>query len=133
VARIFEPAESDTRSLEARVDAGRKTIFFAHHADYAAATVADHPATAWASFRVAPHYLLDTRLMIAWATAFAERGDLDHARAIAQRLREFRKEDAAEFYAPCDRQPPAQPAPWQCGVPSREVDWREFRDPALFR
>lgn len=133
VAEVFEPSEKDTRSLQERIDAGRKTVFFAHHADYAAATVADHPSSAWESFRVAPHYLLDTRLMIAWATALEERGDRDRASYIAARLREFRKDDAAEFFAPCAQQPLPSPPPFQCVEPSRPVDWHEFRDPAWFR
>jgi O-antigen ligase len=132
VSRIFEPA-GDERPLPERIADGRKSIFFGHHADYAAVTVAEHPSTAWQSFATAPHYLLDTRLMIAWATAFAERGDLDRARYVAQRLREFKKEDAAEFFAPCSQQPPPVPLPFQCEQPTRAIDWREFRDPALYR
>ncbi|MED5620675.1 PglL family O-oligosaccharyltransferase [Ideonella sp. BN130291] len=133
VSHIFEPVPGDERPLAERIEAGRKSLLFGHHADYAAVTVAEHPSTAWASFATAPHYLLDTRLMIAWATAFAERGDLDRARYIAQRLREFKKEDAAEFFAPCMQQPAPTPLPFQCEQPTRPIDWREFRDPALYR
>ncbi len=132
VSRIFEPG-SDSRPLGERIEQGRRTVFFAYHADYAAVTVAERPSEAWPSFATAPHYLLDTRLMMAWATAFAERGDLDRARYIAQRLKEFNKPDAAEFFAPCDRQPAPKPLPFQCEAPQRKVDWREFRDPALYR
>jgi len=39
-------------------------VFFAHQADYAAVTTTDHPAEVMASFRVAPHNLLDARLMM---------------------------------------------------------------------
>jgi hypothetical protein len=69
--------------------------------------------------------------MIAWAQAFAGRGDLDRARHIAQRLREFHRPESDEFFAACGDQPAATTAlPWQCSPPSRPVDWREFRDPA---
>ena len=132
VSRIFEPA-GEERPLPERIADGRRSVFFGHHADYAAVTVTEHPSTAWPSFRTAPHYLLDTRLMIAWATAFAERGDLDRARYLAQRLREFMKPEADEFFAPCSEQPAPQPLPFQCELPARAVDWREFRDPALYR
>jgi O-antigen ligase len=132
VSRIFEPGD-DTLPLEQRIAQGRQTLFFAHHADYAAVTVADRPADEWPAFRVATHYLLDTRLMIAWATAFAERGQIDRARYIAARLREFDKPEAAEFFAPCAHPQPGQPLPFQCEPPQQPHDWREFRDPRLYR
>jgi O-antigen ligase len=133
VSRIFEPG-NDKRPLEARIAEGERSVFFGHHAYYADATVADPPQDAWPAFAVAPHYLLDTRLMTAWAQAFAGRGDLDRARHIAQRLREFHRPESDEFFAPCSAQPAATtPLPWQCSPPSRRVDWREFRDPALWR
>lgn len=124
VAAIFDPAE-DARPLEQRIAEGQRSVFFAHHADYAAATVAEHPSEAWSAFGRAPYYLLDTRLMMAWAKAFAERGDLDRARHIAARLREFRNPQAEEFFAPCKHEA-VQPRPWQCEPPSRTMDWRDF-------
>lgn len=130
VSRIFEPA-GDNRPLEQRIAQGERSIFFGHHAYYAEATVVDPPQGAWPAFAVATHYLLDTRLMMAWAQAFAGRGDLDRARHIAQRLREFHRPEASEFFAPCSEA--RMPRPWQCDPPSRTVDWHEFRDPALWR
>lgn len=133
VSRIFDPG-TDDRSLAARIADGQKTLFYSYHADYAAVTVADRPSTEWPAFAGATHYLLDTRLLMAWATAFAERGDLDHARYLAQRLKEFKKPEAAEFFAPCDKPTePNEAKPFQCEPPSRAIDWREFRDPALYR
>jgi len=127
IARIFEPG-STTTSLEQRIIRGQRSILFAHHADYAAATTAETPSDAWNAFKRAPHYLLDTRLMMAWAHALAENGDLDRARHIAQRLREFRNPASEEFFAPCQRLVAATPLPFQCSPPSRAVDWREFRE-----
>jgi hypothetical protein len=132
VSRIFEPGDDD-RPLSERIAEGQKTLFYAHHADYAAVTVAEHPADEWKSFQVATHYLLDTRLMIAWATAFAERGDVDRARYIAARLREFNKPEADQFFAPCQHPEAGKPLPFQCEAPQHAHDWREFRDPALYR
>lgn len=132
VSRIFEPG-TDTRPLSVRIAEGQRSIFFGHHAHYAAATVAENPAEAWDAFRVAPHFLLDTRLMIAWADAFAARGDLDRARHIAARLREFRRPESKEYFAACDAPVvPGASKPYQCEPPSRVIDWREFRDPALW-
>ena len=63
------------------------------------------------AFDRAPHYLLDTRLMMAWSRSLAERGQLDAARFVAARLREFRKADAETFFDAC----PLGPAPVQAG------------------
>ncbi len=118
VSSIFEAEHS--KSLEARIETGRRSLFFAHHADYARATVAEHPGEAMDSIDVAKHHLLDTRLMIAWARAYAERGDLDRARHIAARLREFRNPASKAFFAECAQAAQsAQPAPFQCEAPSR--------------
>ena len=73
-----------------RIAAGQRSWLFAHHADYAAVTTDDASRPPTPAFARAPHYLLDTRLMIAWAQALARAGELDKARHLAQRLREFR-------------------------------------------
>lgn len=123
VVQIFEP-DDDAPSLAQRIADGRNSLLFAHHADYAAATTADDPASVAGAFRRAPHYLLDTRLMIAWSKALAAQGDMDGARHMAQRLREFRNPGDEEFFAPCKEAPPH---PFQCQPPNRVIDWREFR------
>ncbi len=127
VSRIFEPGE-DAAPLAQRIRDGQRTLWFAHHADYAAITTIEHPSEAWDAFRRAPHYLLDTRLMMAWAKAFAERGDLERARHIAQRLREFHNPQSDEFFAACDDLEAAQERPFQCDPPSKAMDWRDFRN-----
>ena len=126
VVVIFAPP-ADAAPLAERIASGQRSVFFAHHADYAAATTAEHPSDAMPSFRVATHYLLDTRLMMAWATALHETGDDERARHIAQRLREFRNEDSKPFFEPCDAPKPAEPLPFQCTPPSRAMDYRDFR------
>lgn len=127
VTKIFS-AGDDTTPLSYRIAEGQKSIFFAHHADYAAATVATHPSTAWTAFRRAPHLLLDTRLMMAWAKAYAEKGDVERARYIADRLREFRNPDSAEFFAECDKPRPAgMPEPFQCKPATRQFTYEDFK------
>jgi O-antigen ligase len=123
VVVIFAPPENPA-PLAARIAEGQRSWWFSHHADYAAATTAAHPSEALPAFAAATHYLLDTRLMIAWARAFDERGDRERALHLADRLREFHNPDAEEFFAPCrEPQPPAFP----CGAPARRFDWRDFR------
>ncbi len=139
VAAIFT-AEEGAAPLDQRIRSGQRSVLFAHHADYAAATSgvpSAHPAR---DFDRATHYLLDTRLMIAWSRSLAERGQLDAARFIAERLREFRKTDAETFFDAC----PAGPAPalstsaavaastasaaetFPCERPVRAPGWRDL-------
>ncbi len=123
VVPIFEAGGGTT--LEQRIEQGRNSVLFSHHADYAAATTVSTPAQRFASFSTATHNLLDTRLMMAWAKAYAERGDVERAKHLAQRLREFHNEDSAEFFAVCEEE--SEPLPFQCSKPAREMDYRDFR------
>ena len=125
VVAIFS-AEAGDAPLEQRIADGQRSVFFAHHADYAAVTsgvAVDNPAHA---FDRATHYLLDTRLMTAWAQALAARGEMDEARYVAARLREFRKTDAGDFFAACAVavSAPAPALPFQCGLPARAPGWQ---------
>ncbi len=122
VVVIYAPGEN-AGPLEARIARGQRSVLFAHHADYAAATSAEPlPGTPMA-FRRAPHYLMDTRLMVAWARYLAENGQPDRARVLAARLREFRNPDSAEFFSPCEI---GDQAAFQCQAPLSPHPWREF-------
>jgi len=129
VAEIFA-SRAGAAPLEQRIASGKRSVFFAHHAHYAAATVSDTPGQEMASFDAATHHLLDTRLMMAWAQAFAEVGDLERARYLAERLREFRNPASADFFAECDRAReaglPVAQWPFQCQPPSRALSWQDF-------
>lgn len=122
VVVIYAPSQ-DAGPLDERIEAGRASLLFAHHADYALVTTDSDSDVA--DFARATHYLLDARLMIAWARAYAEAGDLDRARWIAARLREFRNEQAADFYAECDGAP--NPRPFQCDPPVGRYGPGDFR------
>lgn len=121
---IFSPDAAG--SLESRIARGQRSVLFAHHADYAAATTGIGGGRL-EPFERATHFLLDTRLMIAWAKALADAGEVDAARYLAERLREFRNPNADEFFAPC-QDAPAEPAtaPFQCQPPQRPHAWHEF-------
>ncbi|MDE2369832.1 MAG: O-antigen ligase C-terminal domain-containing protein [Burkholderiales bacterium] len=131
VTLIFDESAGAT-PLEARIASGQRSLFFGHHADYAAVTTGVKIPGNTHGFDRAVHYLLDTRLMIAWAEALNRSGRVDLARDLAARLREFRKSDAAEFFAPCPSgATPVEAAkrPFQCELPERVHDWREFLAP----
>ena len=132
VARIFSVEPGDA-PLAQRIASGQRSVFFAHHADYAAVTAGLPVADPARAFDRVVHYLLDARLMMAWADALAERGETEAARHIAQRLREFRKPDSAEFLAVCEVGDAATAAasaptapPYQCQAPVQVPGWRSF-------
>ena len=125
VVVIFSPPPN-AAPLAERIADGQRSWFFAHHADYAAATTADRPADALPAFKRATHHLLDTRLMVAWAEALAQSGDVDRARYLAARLSEFRNPASDDFFAPC-ADTALQPRPFQCEPPERAYTWRDFR------
>jgi O-antigen ligase len=146
VAAIFT-ADEGAAPLEQRIATGQRSVFFAHHADYAAVTSGVAVGDPVRAFDRATHYLLDTRLMIAWSRALAERGQLDAARYIAERLREFRKTDAENFFDACPvaHAPTASAAraaastastastasaaeAFQCERPVRAPGWRELAE-----
>jgi O-antigen ligase len=127
VVAIFAPKQDNRATLVERIVEGRHSWFFAHHADYALVTTIDGAAALPGAFDRATHFLLDTRLMIAWANGLAARGDVDRARHIAARLREFRNPGAKDFFAPCD-DATVSDKPFQCGPPERRYGWRDFLD-----
>lgn len=131
IARIFAPPPN-AAPLAQRIAEGQGSPLFGHHADYAAATVAAEPAQAMDAFGRAAFHLLDTRLLQAWARAWADAGDLDRARHIAARLREFRRPESRAFFAPCEPGAAAAgtgvpaAAPFQCAPPGAALGWRDF-------
>ena len=127
VVVIFAPPENAT-PLAQRIADGQRSWFFSHHGDYAAVTTAESAEQAAQGWAGAPHYLLDARLMMAWAKALHEAGDEQRARHVAQRLKEFRNAQAKEFFEPCAPGAPAEsPPPFQCLAPEVPMDYRDFR------
>ena len=134
VVAIFSPGPG-AAPLAERIAEGRRSVFFAHHAHYAAATTPQGEPDPLTPFRSASHYLLDARLMQAWAEALYAAGDVDRARYVAQRLREFGREQSADFFAPCAAVPEAPGAtsgtapalPFQCQAPTRGLTFEDFR------
>lgn len=126
VTAIFSSADTTT-SLAQRIQRGQRSTFFGHHADYAAATTEVDARLRARAFDSATHFLLDTRLMMAWAEALAARGDIDRARHLADRLREFRNALSKDWFAACDAAPPpGQPEPFQCKPAEKRYSWRDF-------
>jgi Virulence factor membrane-bound polymerase, C-terminal/O-Antigen ligase len=127
VAAIFAPP-ANAAPLEERIALGQRSLLFSHHADYAAATTSVDPSIALPAARRAAHYLLDTRLMMAWANALHASGDTERAKYLAQRLVEFRNSVSEPYFAPC-KDPSLTDAqrPYQCFAPQRKFTFEDFR------
>ena len=127
VVVIFAPG-ANAVPLAERIAEGQRSVFFSHHADYAAATTSDDPAQALAAAQRAAHYLLDTRLMMAWANALQATGDSERAKYVAQRLKEFRNPQSEGYFAPCnDATLKDADRPYQCSAPLRKFTFKDFR------
>jgi O-antigen ligase len=126
VTAIFSASEGST-PLAQRIERGQHSLFFGHHGDYAAATTDTDRRLREHAFDGAAHYLLDTRLMMAWAEELQARGDVERARYLAARLREFRNPASQSWFSAClGPRDPSQPRPFQCTPPEQPHDWREF-------
>ena len=123
--RLASSLDIAVKNLQ-RIESGRRSVFFAHHADYAAVTTAQFPSVEAAGFEVAPHFLLDARLMIAWAKALNERGDVERARYVAERLKEFNHAEGDKFFAACN-DATTDPLPFQCAPATRSLTFEDFR------
>jgi hypothetical protein len=118
--------DSGLPPLADRISAGQVSPFFAHHADYADATTADPPSKALGALERSTHSLLDSRLMMAWATALSESGQTERARYLVARLKEFDKSETVEFFAPCT-DATVDVKPFQCQPEPKGLTWRDFR------
>lgn len=127
VVDIYVPP-ADAGPLEQRIARGQRSVFFSTQADYAAATSLPPGPAALAAARRTAHNLIDVRLMMAWAKSLAATGDVDRARYVVARLREFRSKQAEDWLAECEETRAAGVAePFQCQPPSRDYSYREMR------
>ena len=127
VVTILTPPE-ETITLSQRIDNGQHSWVFSHHADYAAATLVAPPSGDLLPIRRASHYALDAPLIMAWSNALDKAGDIERARYLAQRLKEFHSVQAVDFFAPCETLPVAQQTlPYQCSPPSQTFGYEDFR------
>jgi len=100
VVAIYAPG-TDAAPLAQRIEQGQRSLLFAYQGDYAAATSGRTDAGAALAFERAPHFLMDTRLMMAWARYLHASGRDELARSLVLRLREFRNADAKGFLGVC--------------------------------
>ena len=125
VVVIYAPAE-DAKPLNQRIADGQRSVFFGHQADYAAATSFPPGKLALAATRRTAFSLIDARLLMHWSQSLQATGDLQGARYLADRLREFRNPTGDTWFASCQDAASA-PAMPQCVPASGVVDWRTLR------
>ena len=125
VTAIFLPAK-DAPQFAERVHRGQASPLFARYADFTAAMATRPRVAALPEIERSAHAMLDSKLMFVWADALAQHGEVDKARYVLARLREFRPPDIEGFYAPCS-DPAVTAKPFQCEPPSRAYSWRDFR------
>lgn len=125
IAAIYAPSE-DAVPLSQRIAAGQRSLLFGHQADYAAATSEPPGPAALVAARRTAFNLIDARLLMHWSRSLEVTGDLDGARYLADRLREFRNPTGDTWFANC-ADAASGPAMPQCQPASQVVDWRTLR------
>jgi O-antigen ligase len=127
VVDIYAPS-ANAQPLLQRIAKGQATALFSTQADYAAATSLPPGPAALAAAQRTAHNLIDARLMVAWAKSLHASGDVDKARYVAERLREFRNPAGDDWLAECEQALEAGALkPFQCEPPLRDYSWRELR------
>ncbi|MDR7299632.1 O-antigen ligase [Pelomonas aquatica] len=125
IVAIYSPSE-DAVPLTTRIATGQRSLFFSHQADYAAATSLSTGPVALAAARRTAFNLVDARLLMQWSRSLEATGDLEGARYLADRLREFRNPTGDTWFASC-AEPASAPVMPQCQPASGVIDWRTLR------
>lgn len=125
IVAIYAPSE-DAGPLNARIVTGQYSPFFGHHADYAAATSFPPGKLALAATRRTAFNLVDARLLMHWSRSLEATGDVERARFVADRLREFRNPTGDTWFASCASASAAS-AMRQCQPALEIVEWRSLR------
>lgn len=127
VVEIYAPP-SGAKPLMERIERGQRSVFFSTQADYAAATSFGPGPQALAATQRTAHNLIDVRLMMSWSQSLQASGDVDRARYVAQRLREFHPTGAAaDWLQRCETVGPTDPRPLQCDPPQQPYRWQQMR------
>jgi hypothetical protein len=114
-------------AADMQYERAQQAWLFGTAADYAYATHFPASAQTLPAVQRAAHLVVDARLMIAWAESLEATGDLDRARYLVARLREFQAPEAKEWLRRCDApKDPETVAIKLCGEPSNTFTYRDF-------
>jgi len=118
-------ARPDMPSFEDRIRSGQQSPLFSYMANYVATTHATVPRDVLPTIERSSHVLFNGWLLVSWGEALAAQGELDKARYLAARLREFDLSGGKKFFEPCT-DPAVATKPWQCTPPTRSFTWHDF-------
>ena len=125
VVDIYMPS-ADAVPLGERIASGQRSVFFSHQADYAAATSQPPSPLALEAARRTAFNLIDARLLMYWSKSLESTGNVEAARYLADRLREFRNPTGDVWFDTCANAAKAASMP-QCEPASTVIDWRTLR------
>ncbi len=125
IVDIYAPSR-DAGPLDERIATGQRSLLFSHQADYAAATSLSPGPDALAAARRTAFSLVDARLLMHWSRSLEATGDIEGARYVADRLREFRNPTGDTWLSSCADAASA-PAMPQCEPAAAVIDWRTLR------
>ena len=125
VVPTFRPSD-DAQTLEDRIQRARASVLFSYEGDIAAAIAFRPTPERLPVIQAASHALVSGPLLMAWATALDAQGQVDKARYLAARVREFEPPEAVSWFAPCT-DPTVATKPFQCLPPAVPLTWRDFR------
>jgi len=108
IAVIYAPSD-DAAPLTERIERGQRSPLFGHMADYATATSLEPGPVALAAARRTAFSLIDARLLMHWSRSLQATGDVEGARFLADRLREFRNPTGDTWFAVCAETAQAMP------------------------
>jgi hypothetical protein len=122
VLQIYSPyAGGMFRSLESRIEVGRRSALYGYLADYAAVTTPEEVRPAYRTmetFRRPLHHLVNVHLLIEYARRLQDDGQVEKAHYIVARVKEFDTPLTREFFAPCVSLSSTRPIPFQCSASS---------------
>lgn len=125
IVAIYAPS-AEAVPLTERIATGQRSLLFSHQADYAAATSLSTGPVALAAAKRTAFNLVDARLLMHWSRSLEATGDVEGARYLADRLREFRNPTGDTWFASC-ADPASAPVMLQCQPASGVIDWRTLR------
>ncbi len=125
VVPTFQPLD-DAQTLEERIQRARASVLFSYEGDEAAAIAFRPTPERLPVIQAASHVLVSGPLLMAWATALNAQGQVDKARYLAARVREFTPPEAEPWFAPCTDLT-VTTKPFQCLPPAVALTWRDFR------
>ncbi|WIT13133.1 Wzy polymerase domain-containing protein [Paucibacter sediminis] len=114
-------------AADMQFERAQQAWLFGTAADYAYATHFPASAQTLPAARRAAHLVVDARLLIAWAEALEAAGDIDRARYLVARLREFQAPEAKEWLRRCEAPKDSEKgAIGLCDGSSKTFTYRDF-------